>query len=591
MVRAVSFITLALVLHSATAKIVLLDCGNTVVSKTPGDFSNVCVRNDILRDSSTLDGNWNFKNSKIQDVTFDSVTFKGEHDFENALWTRTTFQNCNFEGAGADITFKNGTMTDVKFEGCTFDTTVEMYFQSLQLTDVTFSNCNFKTNTFFQNTESKNIVFDTTTIGGFDKSLSFVDSVADKLLFKKCGISSTLRFEDAGITELELNDGTTLNNFLCAKEDGSKQSTFTDADFDGTMLADMKCSGSTWKGMKMDGVMASNFFLSSTSLSDLRWSGISTNTEPAGSCGVLDVSGATVTSGDTITGLDICNSTFKGAKFLDPIDFSGVPVGDNDLFSFSNAEISQTCIGNISCITLCGKPTAEDKKCTCSSATDSSDCAKAGSNVNDDLNEEASSSTSSDEEKDEGSACFPADSVVRLESGENIRMQDLKHSHRVSIGGGSHSDVFFFGHRSPAALSNFVHITAEKLDSELRLSPGHYIYANGKLVTARSIKVGDILETADGQGAAVTFVRTQLGRGKFAPATVHGNIVVDGIVVSSYTDAIHPRVAHALLTPLRVLHQSGISHLSSRFTLLHTWSAAPMARLFGFSGPEVVERV
>ena len=64
------------------------------------------------------------------------------------------------------------------------------------------------------------------------------------------------------------------------------------------------------------------------------------------------------------------------------------------------------------------------------------------------------------------------------------------------------SDVFTFTHRVEGG--NFQFLTISTAESEsITLTPEHYIYANGKLVTARSIVPGDSLQLANGTNVSV----------------------------------------------------------------------------------------
>ena len=78
---------------------------------------------------------------------------------------------------------------------------------------------------------------------------------------------------------------------------------------------------------------------------------------------------------------------------------------------------------------------------------------------------------------------------------------------------------------------------------------------NGKLQTARTVVVGDALS---GAGGNVTAVATEWAEGFYNPHTMTGDIVVDGILTSTYTDAVAPSLAHALLWPVRMLYEAGV---------------------------------
>lgn len=591
----VAIATLGVCLQLTFALVVELDCGNTLVGgKGNGDYSNVCVRDHRFTDS---DGqNWNFFKSKVRNTKFNGVTFKGEHNFEQTEWEDVEFNDCNFEGTGrVDTLFTTGTMKKVTFNNCKFESSAKVAFESLSIDNVSFNDCTILTDITFKSSSGKDLSVSKSTVGGFENSFTFQQATMDGLKFQDTSVTSHLRFHESQISDLEMKGSTTAIDFFCGKLAGgtwSEQSTFINADLDGLKLKNFQCGQSTWNTMKLSDVQVSETLaFDGATLKNVDWTGVTRNTakSTSESCGLIDMSFSTISDGDKFSGISSCNTTFRGAKFTNPVDFGDMDVTNVDIYNFRNAEFAQTCVGNVTCTSLCA--TASDNpicKCASSKETDV-DCTKAGSNVDDDANDGLTNGDNDDD--DDGKSCFPADSSVTTEDGKLVRMEDLSHTHRVAVGGGEHSDVFFFGHRNPTELSTFVHIQTTSSGKELRLSPGHYLYANSKLVTARTVVVGDKLETGNGEAVTVTSIRTQLARGIFAPATVHGNLVVDGIVVSSYTDALHPRVAHTLLAPLRVAHQLGLTAVTRNFHLLHTYSAAPIARFFGFAGPPAVVHI
>lgn len=60
-----------------------------------------------------------------------------------------------------------------------------------------------------------------------------------------------------------------------------------------------------------------------------------------------------------------------------------------------------------------------------------------------------------------------------------------------------------------------------------------------------------------GRESKVTEVAKVWGVGRYAPHTMGGDIVVNGVLVSTYTTAVHPVLAHVLLAPMRMLHRAG----------------------------------
>jgi desert hedgehog len=149
--------------------------------------------------------------------------------------------------------------------------------------------------------------------------------------------------------------------------------------------------------------------------------------------------------------------------------------------------------------------------------------------------------------------CFPGGALVELESGVTQRMDMLQIGDRVQVAPGIFSDVFLFTHKLQTVVSDFLDIRAA-CGHRIRLTAGHYIYANGRLVPAGSVQVGDELTLATGAHTVVTSVSETVDIGLYNPQTLDGDIVVDGVLASTYTTAVAPTLGHALLTPLRSLY-------------------------------------
>ena len=82
---------------------------------------------------------------------------------------------------------------------------------------------------------------------------------------------------------------------------------------------------------------------------------------------------------------------------------------------------------------------------------------------------------------------------------------------------------------------------------------------NGGLATAATGAVGDALTLRDGSSATVTKVHTTWAQGLFNPHTMHGDIVVNGVQTSTYTQGIAPALVHAALWPVRALYAAGVA--------------------------------
>eukprot|EP00168_Porphyra_purpurea_P003265 TRINITY_DN1389_c0_g2_i10.p1 TRINITY_DN1389_c0_g2~~TRINITY_DN1389_c0_g2_i10.p1 ORF type:complete len:484 (+),score=152.57 TRINITY_DN1389_c0_g2_i10:463-1914(+) len=159
--------------------------------------------------------------------------------------------------------------------------------------------------------------------------------------------------------------------------------------------------------------------------------------------------------------------------------------------------------------------------------------------------------------------CFPAAATVELDSGATVAMADLAIGDRVRVAAGTgpaaFSEVFTFTHRKRTGLHPFVTATTASGHS-LSTSPGHYVYVNGGLAPMQSVRVGDALDVAAaGVHSRVVAVATADQAGLFNPQTLAGDIVVGGVRASTYTTAVAPRLAAALLSPLRGLYRAGVT--------------------------------
>ncbi|XP_066295414.1 uncharacterized protein [Branchiostoma lanceolatum] len=168
-------------------------------------------------------------------------------------------------------------------------------------------------------------------------------------------------------------------------------------------------------------------------------------------------------------------------------------------------------------------------------------------------------------------ACFPATSTVLIDGKHPEKMASLQLGTKVlsipedGITPASLDTVYFFGHAADDIIAPFVRITTTG-GKTLHLSEGHYIYVGrdalktSALVTARKVKVGDVVQVVDAPDQTprpeeVTEVKTEIKRGLYCPHTLGGSLVVDGVCVSTYTEMIPPTVAHGLLWPARVLYR------------------------------------
>jgi Hint module len=135
-------------------------------------------------------------------------------------------------------------------------------------------------------------------------------------------------------------------------------------------------------------------------------------------------------------------------------------------------------------------------------------------------------------------------------------MDELRVGYRVRVSKDAFSDVFLFTHKLKPDTAPFLLIRTASGHS-ISMTPGHYLYINdASLVPAASVQIGHELTLASGVRSAVVSVTETVHPGLYNPQTLHGDIVVDGIVASTYTTAVSPILGHASLSPLRALYSA-----------------------------------
>jgi len=154
--------------------------------------------------------------------------------------------------------------------------------------------------------------------------------------------------------------------------------------------------------------------------------------------------------------------------------------------------------------------------------------------------------------------CFPSDASVLLENGSRKVMSELQVGDRVQVvdtatGKLGFSDVYTWMDKHSSIVKNYLKLTvagrSNNSTKELQVSDNHFVYAakpsaplsQARLVHAKYVEVGDAMWLAfDGESQAtegiVTSVATVTNTGAWAPYTLAGSIVVDGVVAHSDAD-------------------------------------------------------
>jgi len=145
-----------------------------------------------------------------------------------------------------------------------------------------------------------------------------------------------------------------------------------------------------------------------------------------------------------------------------------------------------------------------------------------------------------------GAFCFSGRSVVDVKDKGQIAVESLRIGDWVRARDGRFALVYSFGHFQPNANTDYLQILSESMDtkSPLEISAEHLIYVaqhhhrastqGKKLVPAGTIQIGDFLLTENGSLSPVVSIRTVQRVGAYSPLTESGNLLVNGVLASSY---------------------------------------------------------
>lgn len=152
-------------------------------------------------------------------------------------------------------------------------------------------------------------------------------------------------------------------------------------------------------------------------------------------------------------------------------------------------------------------------------------------------------------------ACFPASASV-LTPGGVVSLATLSTGDAVTVvlpdGATAAATVTGWSHRSAVGVHPFVGVYHSGAGSPLLLSAGHLVRvgATGRLVPARSLTAGDRLTGASAGSAATAVTVTRVtagmpGVGLYHPHVSAGELVVGGVAVTEWTDALPLPLARA----------------------------------------------
>lgn len=161
---------------------------------------------------------------------------------------------------------------------------------------------------------------------------------------------------------------------------------------------------------------------------------------------------------------------------------------------------------------------------------------------------------------DSGSTCFPASAIVELESGEKVRINTLKVGSTIKVGKDLYSKVFDFSHADSEVTASFLQITTGT-GKQITVTQTHFMYTERGVIPAGDITMHDYMRLENGEVSPVVKISKVQAKGLYNPQTYHGDIIVDGYRASTYTVAILPYTAHALLAPIRWIDSLGFRPL------------------------------
>jgi Hint module len=149
--------------------------------------------------------------------------------------------------------------------------------------------------------------------------------------------------------------------------------------------------------------------------------------------------------------------------------------------------------------------------------------------------------------------CFPSHATVLLESGAVKRMDEVAIGNRVLVDVNRYSEVFVFTHKAPEAVSDFVRLESccgEVVQASRDRSAPTAVWLRKARCASATPPPRRLVRPS-----VSCPCRASRARGLFDPQTLDGDIVVDGLLASTYTTTVEPVLAHAALAPTRLFYQ------------------------------------
>lgn len=584
-------LTVTVVIITVQSKVLWKSCeGRADIGELPskGVFPSVCVTEHSFNGESHA---WSFSKSIVRNSNFTACVFadrpKRGQNYQYTTWMNVIFKDSifqSFDELSDQIKFEHTYFEDVLFENCTFDTSANVLFSNFAFSRVEFRNCTFHSELVAKLGTIQNLRFWGCMFGprhgkvnnNGEGSVRLSQVSVDRLSIESSVSKGELRIQQSSVASLNMFDAE-LESFVCHEATiGNREPELT-SELNDTMMRKvsftdgMYCDHTRFRGLEMHNIAIRNAIDFQNSKLDrvaiLNVTSLSNET-----CSTFDMSYAEM-GGDRLSNINTTKGTFQETVFSDAVLFDGFSILETH-FTLNDTVFSTEQINNECCTESC-----VSRGCKCDVSITPLFCPVGDSSVN--VNVKGS--------------CFPAAATVSVvrNSGQIVRtiMQDLQHGQRVlHTRDSSATDVFFFGHRSRkfglyvvvTSYANKGPLGREKYS--LSISPEHLVPVAGRgLIPARRVQLGDALYTEDGNQAVVKRIENKFLEGMYAPTTLKGELAVNGIQVSCYTEIVPAWLAHAALIPLRAFYGLGVGArvLLERADLLHEKSFATLARKVG----------
>eukprot|EP00179_Madagascaria_erythrocladioides_P024018 CAMPEP_0198329660 /NCGR_PEP_ID=MMETSP1450-20131203/16360_1 /TAXON_ID=753684 ORGANISM="Madagascaria erythrocladiodes, Strain CCMP3234" /NCGR_SAMPLE_ID=MMETSP1450 /ASSEMBLY_ACC=CAM_ASM_001115 /LENGTH=577 /DNA_ID=CAMNT_0044033901 /DNA_START=261 /DNA_END=1994 /DNA_ORIENTATION=- len=539
----------------------------------------------------------------------------------NASCENTQFSGTDFNRI--DVRF-------AKFAGSTFEDV--MFDNGATAEGASFRQTTWKGSSTFEGTNINAAPFDGSSIETINFSPAALNTSFLKSSMDGISVTGTLNFDQASASGSSYKKST-VKTFEAKDSDFSSTSftssnidkltvsggTFVGSDFGGASVGTFGVTGSSFSPAQLDdmtigtlNVQNSDFTKADFSRSKINGGTLSGSFGEAmfgsatikgvtfKSAGLQRTNFAQATLEDvTFMETDMTGATFRGATLKD-VKFMSNDMTDVDLVDITQEGVTIEGVGENCCNACsvlacecregCGVVTEAPAPATAAPSSDAEtpEPTVPGATPEPTIPGETEGPDGDDDDDDDDTSeeddgvCFPATATVELEDGSLKAMEHLQVGDRVRVSSGEFSDVFFFSHRLATTKHQFVQITAED-SSVVTLTASHYLYLNGALAPSKSAQVGDSIKTSRSGDSIIKSVERVVSRGLYNPHTRHGDVVVNGVVTSTFTTFVPPSLASALLYPEKLATRFGLSIYGS---LLHGDAPAPLLALLRLVAPQ-----